>query len=250
MTLKSYYTQTGFEIRYKGPDLGQGEKPAVFYFALSAKDSLCLDPFNQYPLDLMEQDVRIFSMTLPGHENDLPKEKAIEFWAKQIAKGRCPLTHFFDEAKTAYTELKKFIPEGQCAFAGLSRGGFVALHLAAMIPEVKVITAFAPLIDLSCAQEFDTMNSPLIDTLNLDQKLDKLVDKTIKIFIGNRDVRVGTEKSFQLITALANLAYEKRLRTSSFQMNLCDSIGQHGHGTSPETFHEGAMWTLEQIQTK
>ena len=35
------------QLEYLGPSINLGPLPAVFYFALSATDSLSLDPFDQ-----------------------------------------------------------------------------------------------------------------------------------------------------------------------------------------------------------
>ena len=53
---------------FVGPSLEKGPLPTLIYFALSAEDSLQCDPFNR-PVQFLEGlPLRIFSITLPGHE--------------------------------------------------------------------------------------------------------------------------------------------------------------------------------------
>lgn len=248
MKPKSYITRTGFEIKYIGPDLSIGPLPSVFYFALSSKDSLCLDPFNQPAHFLVSDKIRVFSVSIPGHENDLPKEKAIEFWANKVRVGHCPLSHFFDEVTEALNELKDLFLENSLGFCGLSRGGFVALHLAYKIDFVRHILAFAPLLKLEYAKEFEGLEThPIVKKLDTFQLIDDLLDKNIRIYIGNRDTRVGTQHSFDFITKLADSAYEKRIRQFNYELTLSTSIGYAGHGTSPETFKSGCDWLREKL---
>lgn len=248
MNVHSFFTRSGFEVQYIGPQLKTQPLPAVIYFALSASDSLLLDPFNQPVEYLKDETIRIFSVTIPGHENQLPKEKALEFWAKKVENNKSPLFHFFEEVKKALEELRPYFLEEKIALCGLSRGGFIALHLASQIPWIKTILAFAPLIRLDQVKEFSHLKThPIVKDLNIDFLIDHLIDKNIRIYIGNRDLRVGTEHSFHLITTLANAAYEKRVKNSSFEMTIGSSIGYLGHGTSLETFQKGCQWLKTQL---
>jgi hypothetical protein len=213
--------------QYIGPPLDAGAKPAVFYFALSAKDSLFLDPYNQ-PVKVLETaDMRIFSVTLPGHDI-LPPQAALETWTLEVMES------FFEEVCLHINDLihKKIITS--CAVMGLSRGVFVAAHVAARLPSIQTLLGFAPLTELASLPGMD------LETLS-----EKLFSKTIRCTIGSRDVRVGTEKTFSWLFKLADLAFQKGLRTSPIELIMTPSIGKDGHGTSPETFRAGAEWLLK-----
>lgn len=243
MNVQNYFTRRGLEINYTGPPLSNGPLPSVFYFALSSQDSLLLEPFNHPVQQLFSDNLRIFSVSIPGHGGDLPKEKALEFWATKIKSNICPLSHFFEETIAAIEELKPYFLQEKIAVCGLSRGGFVALHIASRLSYIKKILAFAPLIQPEHIKEFqDLKNHPLVKNLSLDPIMNDLLDKNIRFYIGNRDLRVGTLHSFRFITHLANLAYEKRIKYGSFEMNIKTSIGYLGHGTAFETFKDGTTW--------
>jgi len=212
------------DMRYIGPNFDEGLKAAVFYFALSAHDSLFLDPFNQPALELQKSGLRVFSFTLPGHDT-LPKETALECWTPAL------LTTFVDEVCSTIQELHQKQLITKCAVMGLSRGVFIAAHVAAKLSMLETLLGFAPLTNLSYVPGWD-----------LPSLSEKLYSKTIRCYIGNRDVRTGTEKTFSWLLKLADLAFAKGIRTAPIELIISPSIGRDGHGTSPENFRAGAQW--------
>src|SRR5262245_61042258 len=85
-------------LYHTGPALDHGPLPSIFYFALSGPDSLCTDPYNQPVVFLRGKMIRFFSMTLPGHENGLSPNDALQVWADDFAKGINCLEEFFEKA--------------------------------------------------------------------------------------------------------------------------------------------------------
>ena len=239
------------EIAYVGPDLSSGPLPALFYFALSAKDSLGLDPYNQPVEYLSSLPMRIFSMTLPGHENELPATQALKVWAKEIAMGRNPIAEFVEKVKLAVEMLIErdvLIPD-RIAAAGLSRGAFIAVHAAASIPQFRLILGFAPLTDLSLAKEFHELrNDALAQSLNLEHLAPSLVHHPLRFYIGNHDTRVGTRRCFDFVEKLSQAAFHAHIRSPQVELIVGPSIGRDGHGTSKEVFHNGAQWIAEKLE--
>jgi len=223
------------DAQWLGPPLNQGPKPAIFYFALSANDSLYLDPFNQPAIALQESDIRVFSITLPGHDH-LPKETAMSFWEEEWKSGRHPLEIFIQKVGEYITDLMHQKIITRCGVMGLSRGGYIAAHVAARVPSIQTILGFAPLTQLS-----------YMPSWNLHQLNDKLYSKTIRCYIGNRDVRVGTEKTFAWLCSLTNTAFEKGIQAAPIELIMTPSIGREGHGTAPEIFKAGALWLASQV---
>ena len=194
----------GDHIKYLGPDVTKGPLPAVFYFALSARDSLELNPFNQFVIFLQDLPLRIFSITLPGHGEGLLKEDAINYWIKYMKEDRSFLTKFFDETAQSMDELKDaIILPKKCAVAGLSRGAFVAMHVAARLPWIQTILGFAPMTKLESFHELD-----------LENITSTIANRNIRLYIGNRDTRVGTDNCFNLMITLSNQAHSQKIRTS------------------------------------
>lgn len=236
MTMQTLETPVGNRVYYVGPSLDAGPKPTLFYFALSGEDSLQRDPFNQPVQFLKESPIRIFSMTIPGHEDNLPPENAIRVWAEKMAKGEAVIPHFVGCVKEAITFLTPYFIPGKLAIAGLSRGAFIACHVAAICPEISYILGFAPLTKLSYAKEFQ---GTCEESLNLEHLSAKLCDRTLRFYIGNLDTRVGTEHTFSLIQKLAKAAQEAKIRSPPIELIISPSIGFQGHGTGPDTFQNG-----------
>ncbi len=239
------------DAAFIGPALSVGPLPTLFYFSLSAEDSLCLDPFNQPVEYLSALPMRIISITLPGHENKLPPTEALNAWAAEIAFGTNPIGNFVEKIKCTVDTLDNqglLLPE-RTAVAGLSRGAFIAAHAAAHIPEFQWIVGFAPLTKLSFAKEFENLpHHPLVETLSLEHLVDKLTDRHVRFYIGNLDVRVGTRHCFDFIEKLSQTAFQNKVRSPSVELIIGPSIGRDGHGTAKEVFHEGAQWIAEKLK--
>lgn len=233
------------QVQYLGPSVNLGPLPAVFYFALSAKDSLSLDPFNQPAIYLSPFPLRIFSITLPYHEEGKPVTKGLTEWAEAMQKGEDLVGNYLKKVQKAIASLlsQELILPSRIATMGLSRGALIAAHVAANNAEIPYWLGFAPLTKLSYLPGFsDLVNWDLMHIV------DPLSDKKIRCYIGNRDVRVGTRNCFDLIEALTEAAYQKRSLSPPIELRILPSIGHHGHGTAKETFHHGAKWIAEQLK--
>jgi len=235
----------GLEVVHQGPGLNEGPLPTLFYFALSGEDSLTLEPINQPAVALVHARVRVFSMTLPAHGSDYDPVKAMHAWAEALANGDDVIARFLDQAEK---NISLLIEEGlidvhHLAIAGLSRGGFIAAHLAAREPRIGVVLGYAPLTRLDKVVEFQALSHNLhVQALDLFKIAHLLIHKHVRFYIGNRDTRVGTESAFAYIKALADSAYEQGIRSPGAELIVNPSIGHKGHGTSPETFNDGINW--------
>jgi hypothetical protein len=235
-----------------GPALDHGPLPSFFYFALSGPDSLSLDPFNQPVQFLDGKMIRIFSMTLPGHEANLPPENAIQLWAEDMARGMDPIGSFLDSFAKAidFAIRERFVDPGKMAVGGLSRGGFIASHAAARDKRFRFLLGFAPLTRLSSLKEFSSMQDhPLVNNLDLENLSPSLSDRHSRFYIGNRDTRVETRSCFDFAMSLVDAAHAHKIRTPQVECFITPSIGRDGHGTSPEVFQEGASWIAKCLLT-
>lgn len=235
-------------LYHTGPALDHGPLPSLFYFALSGPDTLTLDPFNQPVQFLRGQMIRVFSLTLPGHENDLPATGAMALWAEELARGLDRITPFLDAVQEAmqFAIREQFVDPNRMAAAGLSRGGFIAAHLAAREERIRFLLQFAPLIRLSRIKEFAHLqNRPLIDGFDLVRLAPALADRHTRLYIGNDDTRVGTRECVDFALSLVE---HKKGKTAHVELTLSPSIGQMGHGTSPEIFQQGADWITKVLK--
>ncbi len=235
-------------LYHVGPALDHGPLPTLFYFALSGPDSLTLDPFNQPVQFLQGEMIRVFSMTLPGHENGLPASKAIALWAEDLAKGTDCIGDFLDSAQLAvdFAIREQFADPKKMAAAGLSRGAFIAAHLAARESKFRFLLGFAPLTSLSKSKEFAGFpKKDFIQHLDLAHLADQLADRHVRLYIGNCDTRVGTRNCFDFAMALVD---RKKIRTAQVELLISPSIGQMGHGTPPEIFQQGMRWIASHLK--
>jgi pimeloyl-ACP methyl ester carboxylesterase len=248
--MRSIEMKSGLKLSYLGPDVAQGPLPAVFYFALSALESLNQDPFNQPAAYLSSLPLRIFSIDLPGHGSGLPATQALSMWAEEFAHGHNIIGTCIEEVKEAVEMLIKqeIARSHQMAVMGLSRGAFIATHVAAQIPHFHTVLGFAPLTQITHAKEFQDLSShPLIESLNLKHLIEKLTHRTLRFYIGNLDKRVGTRHCFEFIEKLADAALKHKIRSPQVELIITPSIGHQGHGTSKEVFHQGAQWIAEKL---
>lgn len=232
-------------LYHTGPSLDLGPLPSFFYFSLSGSDSLTLDPFNQPVQFLHGQMIRVFSMTLPGHENNLPATQAMKVWADDFTQKLDPINSFLDQFAIAldFAIKQKFVNPEKMAVGGLSRGGFIALHAAARDPLLKYVLAFAPITELYKVKEFAHLHEdPQVRSLDAIHLSPSLTDQHIRIYIGNRDTLVDTRASFNFAMSVVDQAHQKNMRSAGIEYFLHPSIGHKGHGTPLEIFRQGADW--------
>lgn len=237
--IREIATPSGFRLFYQGPDLADGPLPTFFYFSISGRESLELAPYNT-PATLLreERGLRVFSANLPGHEEDQDKFEGIKFWAEKMAAGERPLEDFIDKMVGSIDWLiASGISTEKIVCGGLSRGGFIATHVAAKEKRVKGVVGFAPATDLSKLQDFAGFQT---DKLRLIDSCEELLHlQGLYYIVGNRDLAVDTDSCYKFIRTLTETAYEKRVRELKIYLQIVPSIGHRGHGTSPDSFEEG-----------
>lgn len=241
---------TPIPLYYLGKDLSEGPLPAVIYLALSAEESLLTAPFNQ-PVAYLEQfPVRIFSVDLPFHGKGYVSKEALVHWAHEFAQGRDLVTHFLIQLEQSLSHLLSMnvISNNEIALMGLSRGGFLINHLAAMMPSVTTLLTFAPLTKITAGKDFEFLSlTPLLERLNLSHISEAVCQKNQRIYIGNRDTRVSTDACYEWFRSMVEHAHSKGIRSPHLEMMIRPSIGHQGHGTAKESFEEGASWLIQKI---
>ncbi|MFZ0565853.1 MAG: prolyl oligopeptidase family serine peptidase [Chlamydiales bacterium] len=232
-------------VAYSGIGKEGGTLPAFIYFALSAEESLDLEPYNR-PVTLLEsQPLRVFSFDLPGHGPGFDKFKAMDYWAAHPER----LEPFFEKVVFSIQWLidEGLIDPDYLAAGGLSRGGFVATHIAAREKRIKTVLGFAPLTKLSRITEFShhKYQSEQLDLEHLVERLTHI--RHFRFYIGNRDTRVSTDACYHFIRQLVEKNHEKRIRDPQIELRITPSIGHRGHGTAPSIFEEGTNWVKERL---
>lgn len=246
-TLSTIDPPSGLKIFFRGPLLDQGPLPALIYFALSGEESLMLAPYNQPAEDLSLAPIRVFSFSLPFHGPGYDAKHAMEAWAHAFHTHPQFLQEFLLNAHENVLHLIKngWIDPEKIAVGGLSRGGLIAGHLAAMEPRIKIVLGYAPLTSFKFLSE--SIKDSEIASLSLNSIIDNLLDKSLRFYIGNRDTRVDTDACYQFIRKLTERCYEKEHRIAKVELIITQSAGFKGHGTLPPTFRDGADWIKTQL---
>lgn len=236
-------TPFGTTLYFIGPPLKQGPLPTLFYFSLSGEESLTLAPYNTPITFLDETKLRIFSIDLPAHGEGFNKHKAIGIWAQWMEEGKHPLMDCIEEICKSIDYLFEQEIASSIATAGLSRGAFIATHVASNDPRVKGVLGLAPLTDLSYSPDFARIKDhPHVQAMALQHLLPSLLHIPIRFSIGNQDTAVGTDTCFSFIFDLASLAHENGTRSPHVELTIHPSIGHRGHGTPRHIFESGAHW--------
>jgi hypothetical protein len=249
-SIKTFDVHSGISVSFIGPDLYAGPLPALFYFALAAHESLCVDPYNQPAIYLSSLPMRIFSIDLPGHGPHLPSKEALKFWAEEFSRGNNVVAQCAELASTIIGDLitKNILVKEKCAVAGLSRGVLIAAHVAARCKEIRWILGFAPLTKVSHSKDFQQIpDHPMIHDVNMENLASLLTERFVRFYIGNCDQRVGTRNCFDFIEKLSQEIYTLHTRSPLVELFINPSIGFEGHGTSKQIFHHGAQWIAEQL---
>lgn len=243
--MKTLNLDTGLTVAYNFEEI-LIPLPTVFYFTLSKEASLNLDPFNQFTNYLKPFQVRVISFDLPFHSTIESFHKAIEEWNLNFEKGIDILTPFFQKVSLSIDELikKKIVDPDLISVAGLSRGAFIACHVAAINSNIHTVLGFAPLSALSYIKEFKESKFELLDLIHITSKL---IGKNLRFYIGNQDIRVGTQKCFEFIHRLAQANQEARIRPINVELIIQASHGHQGHGTLPPVFEDGAIWLKNKL---
>ncbi len=235
---------SGLTIFHRGPSLDKGALPVFIYFALSGSESLELDPYNQCVKFLEQYQIRIFSFSLPGHPIGADHRHGMAQWSAGLLQSAEYLEEFLQQAveNIDYLISQGLIDINRISTGGLSRGGFIATHLAARHNHIRTVLGFSPLTALRCLHEFDQLPQDFLDQINLEKQIPLLIGKSIRYYIGNRDMRVGTKTCFDFMQKLTEASFSSGIRSPNCELTIYPSIGHKGHGTPPNIFNDGANW--------
>ncbi len=223
--------------------------PTLFVFANDISTTLESDDYNKAGKLLAREGVLCVALDMPCHGQDVRdgEPQGIDGWAARLRKEEDFLGAF---TKNASAVLDHLITEGytdreKVAVCGTSRGGFVALHFAAVEPRVRCVAAFAPVTDLIVVREFQELaQHAATNALALSRHAAKLAGRPIWMCIGNNDERVDTDRAiaFTREVVKASVAQKKR---PLVELHVMTSEGHTIHRTAHD---EAAAWISEQFK--
>ena len=174
-------------------------------------------------------------------------------WRDRLENGEEFLADFLKKTSSVLKHLiRKRVtdPERIVAF-GPSRGGFLALHFAAVEPRIGTVVAFAPVTDLLALREFQgTAHEAAARSLDVMALAPKLAGRRIFIQMGHNDLRVGGRHAIDFALRLMKLSpdHMKPLQGiwsgDALKLVITPSENPNGHTTYDGAHHDAADWIL------
>ncbi len=222
--------------------------PTLLVFATSIEQTLSpRESYNKTSRFLMRRGYISVSLDVPCHGHDLrpgetgTMEAALADWRKRIEQGDALVDEFVRRVSSAISFLVDtgWTDAGKIAACGTSRGGFMAMHVAAADERVRCAAGLSPVTSLLALREFaGSEDNDAVRRLDLRNFAGKLADKSVWIAIGNNDTRVGTDHAVDLAR---KIAAESLARGRRPMVELHVTATQ-GHSLPPAARREAAKW--------
>ena len=174
-------------------------------------------------------------------------------WRDRLEKGEEFLADFLKRTSSVLNYLirqRVTDPEWIVAY-GSSRGGFLALHFAAVEPRIGSVVAFAPVTDLLALREFQGMrDKAAARSLDIMELAPKLAGRRLFIQMGHNDLRVGGRHAINFALRLMKLSpyHMKPLQGiwsgDAMKLVITPSESPNGHTTYDRAHHDAADWIL------
>jgi dienelactone hydrolase len=219
----------------------------VLVFAKHVESSLGDDPNARTARILAGKGWLCASLDLPCHGPDIrPGEpERLDGWAFRIRAGEdivaplCPRVAAVIDHLVATGEADA----GRIAAYGVSRGGFIACHVAAIEPRIRAVALFSPVTDLAALQEFKGMeNHSLTRSLRLSTRAGKLAATALWMSIASFDERVDTDAAIGFTRKVVAAAAPER--TADLSLHVLPGIG---HATPEGAYEEAAVWIERKV---
>jgi len=219
-------------------------RPTLLLLALSGVETLRTKDNRLVGQLLYAQGWNVASLDLPCHGADSRQgePEQLDGWAARTKQGEDIVAAFQHRVNdvVAYLLASGMADPARIAAAGISRGGFMALHAAAGNPHICAVAALAPVTDLHALREFTGQEAnPLLDRLAIINAVDTLATRALWLTIGNRDDRVGTDKALAFAQALIATGEPCRLT-----LHVLDTPG---HASFPAWHDTAAAWFEEMM---
>jgi len=194
----------------------------------------------------IEQGHRVASFDLPAHGERVDRHgSGISGLAARVAAGEKPFDLFVAEGRAVIDACirRGLAGEGRVVVAGVSRGGYCALRLAAADTRVAAVAALAPATDWAEVTEFTAWkHDPAVMALALPRFADQLAGRRIYVAIGNHDLRTGTDACTRFVLAVAEAERRQGLNRSGMRYLIVDD--SPGHGLAARWREEGMRFLM------
>lgn len=219
----------------------------LLYFSTDRTASLPEGRYGAAGRIFLEHGHRVASFDLPAHGERLDgKVGGIAGLAHRVAAGQDPFAEFVHDGRAVIDEcIRRGLAEaGRVVVAGVSRGGYFALRLAAADRRIAAVAAFAPVTDWRVVNEFNALkDSPVLAALALENFSGQLAGRRIYLAIGNHDLRTGSDVCTRFVLALMEAERRRGVGRSAVRFHLVDD--SRGHALAAKWREEGVMFLLE-----
>jgi len=247
-------TPSGVEFAIVGTK-GARPAPVLFVMGGAAQQIIENESSNLVGYLLAKHGFLSVALDIPCHGKDRrPGEKeGGDCWRARLEKKEDLLSGFMTRLSTVIDFLIKegYADPDRLGAAGPSRGGFMALHSAAVEPRLRYAVAFAPLTDLLALREFKGIADPApARALDVMLLVDKLIDRPVLVSIGHNDERVGTRHAMDFALRLMELSKLHKQPMTHFwsgddiKLIVTPSEGATGHSSYRTAHNDAADWIL------
>jgi poly(3-hydroxybutyrate) depolymerase len=174
-------TGDGVRFGFVGPE-GARQAPLMFMLGGERVGELEGEGSNLVGWLLAKHGFAQASLDIPGFGGDrrAGEPAGMSAWRARLEKGEPLFAAFHTQVASVIDHLVRqgTVDPARIGVCGVSRGGFVALHLGAAEPQMKYVAAFAPVTDLLALKEFQgTTNPAAARALDVMTLADKLLDR-------------------------------------------------------------------------
>jgi dienelactone hydrolase len=246
------HTPTGVRFGLLG-NKGPSPAPTLLVFSARMEDSLGNEAYIKAGRILAGRGYLCVSLDLPCHGEDAKagEPEGLAGWRARLEKGEDLLGGFLARVSAV---LDYLIQEGytdprKVAACGTSRGGFIAMHVAAADARVRCAAGFSPVTNLLALREFAGMEQHAATrALALTQAAPRLAGRPIWVMIGNNDRRVSTDDAIAFTRAVvaASVAQEQPARV---ELRVAPAPPHPtGHYTPTNAHEEAAAWIWARLE--
>jgi pimeloyl-ACP methyl ester carboxylesterase len=218
------------------------EPVLLLYFSADRRSSMPDGRYGAPTRVFLENGHRVASFDLPAHGERVGRHgSGIAGFAAMVAAGEDPFAMLVADGRAVIDECirRGLASEGNVVVAGVSRGGYCALRLAAADSRISAVAGLSPVTDWREIDEFERIkDTPAVGNLALERFARDLAGRRVYVAIGNRDTRVGTHACTRFVLAL--LKEESRLGgPSQIRYHIADD--SRGHALA-------GRWRIEGIE--
>lgn len=234
-----------------------GEKPAkpaptILLFAADLEQFAGQAVYSAIGRLLEKEGWLVVAIDSPCHGEDVKPGEAgqLSAWPLRLEKQDDLIAPFVVRVKELMDHLVKegFSDETRLAVAGTSRGGFLALHVAANEPRFKAVAAFAPVTNLMALREFTGKEKlAAVEQVSAIHLAEKLAGRPVWMIIGNHDERVSSDDALAFIRAVAKAGAKTRKNPAVALPIECILAESAGHGIPPDSHVPAAAFILRHV---